>query len=151
MQADVPDNNVIVFDFGEDTLGTMDTGYVSMAQESPSMELFGTDGAIPIWGGDQVMRIRLYKDDWKTDVAGWQDVDISGMSSRWAQHPATLLSLADAVLDGKPLLNGPRHIAHVVEIMEKTWESAESGRALDLKTTFRVPDWEELPFEATHP
>ncbi len=147
VKADVPDNNVMIFDFGEGTLGTMDTGYVTMAQESPSMELFGTDGVLSIWGGDQVLRIRLYKDDWKTDVSGWQDVDIPGMNSRWAQHAATLLSLADAVLDGKPLLNGPRHSAHVVEIMEKTWESARLRRPLDLKTTFRVPHWEELPLE----
>ena len=42
VEADVPDNNVMVFDFGDNTLGTMDTGYVMMATEAPSLELFGS-------------------------------------------------------------------------------------------------------------
>ena len=95
----------------------MDTGYVMMAHESPSLELFGTDGVISIWGGDQVLSIRLYRDDWKTNVAGWIDVEIHGLDSAWAEHPSTLLSLADAVLDGKPLLNTPRHMTHVMLMM----------------------------------
>ncbi|MCH7802294.1 MAG: Gfo/Idh/MocA family oxidoreductase [Chloroflexi bacterium] len=147
VKVDVPDNNVMVFDFGDNTLGTMDTGYVMMASEAPDMELFGTEGVISTYGGDQVERIRLYKDDWNTDVAGWQDVDIPGLESRWAKHPSTLLSLADAVLDGKPLVNGPRHMAHVVEVIEKTWTAAESRQTVDLTTTFPMVSWEDLPFE----
>jgi predicted dehydrogenase len=148
VKADVPDNNVMVFDFGDDTLGTMDTGYVMMSSESPSLELFGTDGVLSTWSGDQVLKIRLYKDDWKTDVAGWLDVPIPGMESRWAHHASTLLSLAYAVLDGAPLVNSPRHMARVVEIMDKTWLAAELRRTVDLTTTFRAPSWEELPLEA---
>ena len=146
--ADVPDNNVMTLDFGDNILGTMDTGYVMMASEAPSMELFGTEGVLSTWGGDQVTQIRLYTDNWDTDVAGWQDVDIPGLESAWAHHAATLLSLADAVLDNKRLNNGPRHMAHVVEVMEKTWESAKLRKSLDLTTSFDVPDWEDLPFEA---
>ena len=85
VQVDVLDNNVMVLDFGNNTLGTMDTGYVMMASEAPDLELFGTEGVISTYGGDQVDRIRLYKDDWNTDVAGWQDVDIPRLDSRWGQ------------------------------------------------------------------
>ena len=52
VRADVADNNVMVFDFGDNTLGTMDTGYVMMSTEAPSLELFGTEGVISTWGGD---------------------------------------------------------------------------------------------------
>jgi predicted dehydrogenase len=145
--VDVPDNNVIVFDMGDDTLGTMDTGYVAMATEAPSMELFGSEGTLAVYGGDQVLRMRLYQDDWSTDIAGWRDVDIPGLESRWAEHPSTLLSLADAVLDGKPLLNGPRQMAHVIEFIEKVWVSAESGRRVDMTTPYEPPTWDELPLE----
>lgn len=151
VKADVPDNNVMLFDFGDNTLGTMDTGYVMMASEGPDLEIFGTEGVISTWGGDQVTTIRLYKDDWKTDVAGWTEVDIPGLDSEWSQHPSTLLSLADAVLDGKPLPNSPRHMAHVIEIMEQTWVAAESRSTVDLTTTFRAPDWQELPLEVGGP
>ena len=113
IEVDVPDNNVMVFDFGDNTLGTMDTGYVMMASEAPDLELFGTEGTLCTYGGDQVLRIRMYKDDWQTGIAGWQDIDIAGLDSAWSEHPSTLLSLADSVLDDKPLLNGPRHMAHV--------------------------------------
>ena len=147
VSVDVPDNNVIVFDMGNDTLGTMDTGYVAMSSESPMMSLFGTDGTIEVYGGDQVLRIRLYRDDWKTDVDGWQDVDIPGLDTRWALHPATLLSLADAVLDGKPLLNGPRQLAHVIEFIEKVWISAESGQRVDMTSDYTPPTWDALPVE----
>ena len=146
--ADVPDNNVLLLDFGDDTLGTMDTGYVMMSTEAPSMELFGTEGVLSTWGGDQVLQIRLYKDDWETDVAGWLDVPIPGLDSPWAQHASTLLSLADAVLDGRPLPNDPRQMVHVVEIIEKAWEAAESRRTLDLTTTFEVSSWEDIPLES---
>jgi predicted dehydrogenase len=145
--VDVPDNNVIVFDMGNDTLGTMDTGYVAMSSESPMMSLFGTDGTIEVYGGDQVLRIRLYRDDWKTDVDGWQDVHIPGLDTRWGLHPATLLSLADAVLDGKPLLNGPRQLAHVIEFIEKVWVSAESGQREDMTSDYTPPSWDALPVE----
>jgi len=120
---------------------------VAMASEAPMMSLFGTDGTIEVYGGDQVLRIRLYRDDWKTDVEGWQDVDIPGLDTRWALHPATLLSLADAVLDGKPLLNGPRQLAHVIEFIEKVWVSAESGQRVDMTTGYTPPSWDELPVE----
>jgi len=149
VQVDVPDNNVMVLDFGNNTLGTMDTGYVMMASETPDMELFGPEGVISTYGGDQVDRIRLYKDDWNTDVAGWQDVDIPSLDSRWAKHPSTLLSLADAVLDGKPLVNGPRHMAHVVEVIEKTWIAAESRQTVDLTTTFPIVSWKDLPIDTS--
>ena len=151
VMVDVPDNNVMTFDFGDNTLGTMDTGYVMMAATGPDMELFGTDGVLAVWGGDQVLKIRLYKDDWKTDVAGWTDVDIPGLESDWSLHPSTLLSLADAALDGKPLLNGPRHMAHVIEVMEQTWAAAEQRKTVDLTTTFRIPSWEELPLDEGGP
>ena len=145
--SNVPDNNVIVFDMGNDTLGTMDTGYVAMSSEAPSMSLFGSDGTIEVYGGDQVLRMRLYRDDWETNVDGWQDVNIPGLDSRWALHPATLLSLADAVLDGKPLLNGPRQMAHVIEFIEKVWVSAESGKRVELTTDYTPPSWDALPME----
>lgn len=151
IEVDVPDNNVMVFDFSDNTLGTMDTGYVMMASEAPDLELFGTEGTLCTYGGDQVLRIRMYKDDWQTDVAGWQDIDIPGLDSAWAEHPSTLLSLADAVLDDKPLLNGPRHMAHVIEIMEKARQSSETRQAVDLTTTFRMPDWSELPLHVERP
>ena len=147
VQVDVLDNNVMVLDFGNNTLGTMDTGYVTMASEAPDMELFGTEGVISTYGGDQVDRIRLYKDDWNTDVAGWQDVDIPSLDSRWAKHSSTLPSLADAVLDGKPLVTGPRHMAHVVEVIEKTWIAAESRQTVDLATTFPMVSWKDLPID----
>ena len=147
VQVDVLDNNVMVLDLGNNTLGMMDTGYVTMASEAPDMELFGTEGVISTYGGDQVGRIRLYKDDWNTDVAGWQDVDIPSLDSRWAKHSSTLPSLADAVLDGKPLVTGPRHMAHVVEVIEKTWIAAESRQTVDLATTFPMVSWKDLPID----
>ena len=76
-------------------------------------------------------------------------MDIPSLDSRWAKHPSTLLSLADAVLDGKPLVNGPRHMAHVVEVIEKTWIAAESRQTVDLTTTFPMVSWKDLPIDTS--
>lgn len=145
VDVDVPDNNVMLFNFGDQLLGTMDSGYCTMATRGPSMELFGSEGVICVWGGDMPTRLEIYQDDWATDVAGWRDVPVPGLQSAWAAHPATLLHLAEVVLEGKKLLTGPRHMAHIVEIMEKTWEAADTGREVELETTFAPCASTDLP------
>jgi predicted dehydrogenase len=149
--SDVVDNNVLTLNFGDNRLGTMDTGYCSMATRGPVMELFGTEGVICAWGGDMATRIEIYQDDWQTDVAGWRDVDIPGLNGVWSLHPCTLLHLAEVVLDGKKLLTGPEQSAHVVEIVEKVSQAAAEKREVELTTSFNMLSSADLPLDEKGP
>ena len=66
-------------------------------------------------------------------------MDAPDLDTPWALHTVTLLSLADAVLDGKPLLNGPCQLAHVIEFLEKVWVSTESGQRVDMTSDYTPP------------
>ena len=145
VDVDVADNNVMTLNFGDNRLGTMDTGYCTMANRGPVLELFGTKGVIAAWGGDMATRIEIYQDDWTTNVAGWRDVEIPGLNGVWSQHPSTLLHLADVVHRNAKLLTGPRQMTHVVEIMEKTWQAADERREIDLETDFEMLRSDEIP------
>lgn len=151
VNADVADNNVLTLNFGNNRLGTMDTGYCSMATRGPVMELFGTDGVICAWGGDMATRIEIYQDDWQTDVSGWRDVEIPGLKGVWSLHPCTLLHLAEVVLDGKKLLTGPQQSAHVVEVIEQVSRAAAEKREIELTTTFEPLTSDDLPLDEQGP
>lgn len=151
VEADVADNIVLTLNFGGSRLGTMDTGYCSMATRGPVLELFGTEGVICAWGGDMATRIEIYQDDWQTDVAGWRDVDIPGATGVWSVHPSTLLHLAEVVLDGRPLLTGPQQSAHIVEIIEKATQAAEEKREVELTTKFVRVTSDDLPLDDKGP
>ena len=47
-----------------------------------------------------------------------------------------LMQLVDWVRDNKPSIATAEHARHVIEIIETGWESAATGRAVELKTTF---------------
>ena len=50
---------------------------------------------------------------------------------------ADAVHLADCILEDREPAIGPEHARHVVEVIENVYESARSGRALDLETTFQ--------------
>jgi predicted dehydrogenase len=49
-----------------------------------------------------------------------------------------LMQLVDCVRDDVAAVCDPRHAAHVIEIIEAGYRSAETGRAQDLETTFHL-------------
>jgi predicted dehydrogenase len=49
-----------------------------------------------------------------------------------------VMQLVDCVRDDVTTLCDPRHAAHVIEIIEAGYRSAETGRAQQLETTFHL-------------
>jgi predicted dehydrogenase len=49
-----------------------------------------------------------------------------------------VMQLVDCVRDDATTLCDPRHAAHVIEIIERGYRSAETGQAQELETTFHL-------------
>jgi predicted dehydrogenase len=47
-----------------------------------------------------------------------------------------VMQLVDLLRDGTPTLSTAEHARHVIEIFDGAYRSAESGKAVELRTTF---------------
>ncbi|MBA2469893.1 MAG: Gfo/Idh/MocA family oxidoreductase [Chloroflexia bacterium] len=118
------------------------TSYAVPASKAPFFELYGTMGAASIAG-------RQWYDGNSTTDFYFRDESASGKSEGWQEDVATpnplpiggilesgILHAVDALENGTPNALTPEHATHVLEIMNGAVASAESGRPVDLTTTF---------------
>ncbi len=134
--CDMDDNTMLLVDFGQAffafVYGTV-AGHVTQGFH-PS--IFGTAGSVVgTRFGDQDLRL---PGDHQPHVVG--------------QHAAMeeshvfedLMQLVDRIRDGKESVASAEHARHVIEIIEAGYRSAETGRAVDLRTTFGPLPLQEL-------
>ncbi|TCO50394.1 putative dehydrogenase [Kribbella antiqua] len=134
------DNVLMMLDFGASTFAVVDGTFNVNAGRGPKLEIFGREGTInlsgrPFGGEGPVLEI------FQVDAPGWVTPELPDGDAVLALHRAVLVDhLADCVRTGaQPVLN-LEHARHVLEIMLKADESASSGRAMELSTTFSLPD-----------
>ncbi|MBQ8525165.1 MAG: Gfo/Idh/MocA family oxidoreductase [Clostridia bacterium] len=134
----LPDQYVITLDFGEGRMAMVDTGFSQKASRAPQLEIFGESGTISFTKPYMTNpKPEVYIDSPERGIRGW----IEPMD--WINIPKKLISqcccLGDIINsvenDTKPVLS-PEHARHVLEIMCKIPEAIETGRTIDLKTTF---------------
>ncbi len=154
------DNGIVMLDWGEGTLGTVDGSFTAIAREGPSLLIHGRKGVISQVGRQGTFRLYQAEDGGRYPK-GWSEVDetgavvAEGASARagggppsrvivegrpapdTARRPAAdIAHWAESIRDGtKPLLSA-EHARHVVEIMEKAVVASETGQAQALTTTF---------------
>jgi predicted dehydrogenase len=77
----------------------------------------------------------------RLDTGEWDIPELPDDAPLLTLHRAVLVDHLADCLSGRsrPMLN-LEHARHVLEIMLKADESARSGRALDLTTTFSLPE-----------
>lgn len=133
----IPDQYVITLDFG-DKMAVVDTGFSEKATRSPQLEIFGDCGTVSFTEPYMTNPIpEVYMDAPDKGIRGWMK------PMEWVAPPEKLISqccgLRDLVRaiesDGKPVLC-PEHARHVLEIMCKIPEAIESGKTVELETTF---------------
>jgi predicted dehydrogenase len=154
------DNGVVLLDWGEGTVGTVDGGFTVVQPEGPSLVIHGSRGVISQVKGTGVFRV-YQKDGDGAYPQGWSVLDASGaVLGEGDARPSVPARGPRVVEDGRPVsgqLRGPApdiahwaecvgggaepilsaaHARHVVEIMEKAAQSSVEGRALALTTTF---------------
>jgi predicted dehydrogenase len=138
-----PDNNLLLLDFGEATFAVVDGTFNVVASRAPRMELYGLSGTVLVNGTDEARPpVEIYRLDAAPGVAGWitpRTYDIFPVGSdRFAelQRGALIEHLADCLRDGRQPVASGRHARHVLEIMLAAERSAETGRVIDVTSTF---------------
>ncbi|MFE7120127.1 gfo/Idh/MocA family oxidoreductase, partial [Streptomyces sp. NPDC057654] len=101
-------------------------------------EIQGRRGVISLFRPDGP-DLEIYRTDIAPGVDGWVDPsEPLAVNTRRARYGRALLvgHLADAVLDGAPVVLTAEHARHALEIMAAVMTSAREKRIVELTTTF---------------
>jgi predicted dehydrogenase len=135
IQVETEDNMHILLDFGAATFGVVTTGFTIQAYRTPAIELYGGKGTIQMLGDD-------WDPDgyelWQNDVGAWQLYGETDPNWPWVDG---LRHAVDCIRNGTRPLVTAEHGYHVLEIMIKALESARTGQAMTIDSTFTVPDY----------
>lgn len=145
IEVTADDNTLLMLDFGQSTFAVIDGTYNVNASKSPRIELFGRGGTININDYPAVQsgapRYEVFRVDAMPGVAGWITPNEGAIVAAEAREQKLQRAyLVDYFVDcifnrQKPLLSA-EHARHALEIMLKAIESARTGRAIDLVTSF---------------
>lgn len=145
IEVEADDNTVFNLDFGDACFGQVDSSYQIVKSETPQIEIYGTKGTISAQGWSWARHPR--------PLAVWTNEKVEGLvqdsqSGWWVLPPdrpkadpqvnhtmLDLLHFTDCLLDGVEPINTPEHARHVIEIIEKGYESAKTGQRLSIETT----------------
>ena len=145
IEVEADDNTVFNLDFGDACFGQVDSSYQIVKSETPQIEIYGTKGTISAQGWSWSRHPR--------PLAVWTNEKVEGLvqdsqSGWWVLPPdrpkadpqvnhtmLDLLHFTDCLLDGVEPINTPEHARHVIEIIEKGYESAKTGQRPSIETT----------------
>jgi predicted dehydrogenase len=142
------DNTLLMLDFGESTFAFVDGTYNVNAARSPRLEIFGRAGTISVNDYPAVREgappFEVYRVDALPGAGGWVTPNSAALTQAEAHyntyHNACLVEhLVDCVREGRAPLLSAEHARHALEIMIMALESARTGQAIELRTTFEQP------------
>jgi predicted dehydrogenase len=144
------DNTLLMLDFGGSTFAVVDGTFNVNAAKSPKIEIFGREGTINIGDGrSESAALEVFRLDAVPGLSGWIQPTLREQAATQRRMASLKRAvLVDHLLDcvaGKPNVLSGEHARHALEIMLKADESARTGRALDLTTTFAVGGEEARP------
>jgi predicted dehydrogenase len=133
IKVNTHDNYQITLDFGDDTYAVVTTGFSMQKYRSPAFEIYGSDGTMQMLGDD-------WAPDgwelWQNDVGAWKTFDNASRQWPWT---AGLTHLIDCVLTDTPPAITPEHSFHVLDVMVKAIEAADSHRYVEVSSSFTLP------------
>jgi predicted dehydrogenase len=151
IRVEVPDNIQIMLDFGEGTFATVDVNYCKLShKDSPRVELYGDRGIIYHYQRKE-NPIAVYRREDELGLRGWLTLEDSFWGAcvpvmPMSQGPARPFSWAEGVLhlvrciqEGKKPVLSAEFARHVLDVLVTALESAETGRAVEIKTGFDLP------------
>ena len=134
----IPDQYVITLDFGGERMAVVDTGFSEKASKAPQIEVFGDRGTISFTEPYMENPIpEVYMDCPEKGIRGWiKPMEWVAPPKRIHSQCCCLGDLINAVETGaKPELSA-EHARHVLEIMCKIPEAVQTGKIIELTTTF---------------
>jgi len=130
IDVEMDDNTHFIVDFGENCFIVFSSQYIKDSPRVPTLELYGDRGAVILPGGGS----GTYE-----LIGESEDRDRHGFKEKVVHIVADIMHLADCVrADREPILSA-EHARHGIDIIEKVYESARTGRTCDLTTTFTTP------------
>ena len=152
IEVTADDNTLLMLDFGGSTFAVVDGTFNVNAAKSPKIEIFGREGTLNITQSYRPApgepQLEVFRTDALPGLSAW-------VSPSMREHQADLARieklmravlvdhLIDCVESGTPPVLSAEHARHALEIMLKAEQSARSGQALELTTTFTYPGEEE--------
>jgi len=140
------DNTLLMLDFGGSTYAVVDGTFNVNAAKSPLIEIFGREGTINVpdfmWLLDPTTPpFELFRLDAAPGVDGWITPRAQALLAAQRRiddlaRTAVIEHLVDCVRGGQRPILSAEHARHALEIMIAAKQSAQSGRAIDLRTTF---------------
>lgn len=138
---ELPDNYIISLDFGNGTLGVVNTGFIEKANVHPcaGIEVYGNKGTLAIDGGigyNGMADIHVYVDKPEEGIRGWIDPQPikDAPQTEWFQAQV-ITDIIEAVEQNKKPRLSPEHSRHVIEVLEAVEKAAETGSRIELMTT----------------
>jgi predicted dehydrogenase len=141
IKVEAEDNTMLLLDHGNGTISHVQCGFNyfdphghdGSELERPSISIVGTQGCLELVGYDWAphgVDVATVKQPvpkrHASDAQGWV----------WQQGAALV---AEFLATGKETLMTPEHALHIVEIIEAARISGESGRRIELRSTFNWP------------
>jgi len=145
VEVSADDNTLLLLDCGDATFAVVDATYNVHAAVSPSLEVFGLEGTLnlsePFWATRGQPPLEVFRLDVVPGYGGWTVPNLASLRDDAARFDnlqrAILVShLVDCLDSGKKPVLSAEHARHTLEIMLGAQQSAVTGTAVDLTTTF---------------
>ena len=136
------DNSLLILDFGASVFGFVHGTFAGDLTGLRGVNVYGTEGVVEgaLHNGfplDYPGRERAWPGQFG-DVVLLPHVTEAHAALEEAHVFEDVMQLVDGVRDDVATVCDPRHAAHVIEIIEAGYRSAETGRAQELETTFHL-------------
>jgi predicted dehydrogenase len=137
------DNVVVLLDFGDSTFAVLDATFNVLASRAPEMELYGSRGSLIVNNPSvtEGLNVELYAADAAPGLAGWikpQPISpfVTPDPTKTMARGSLVAHLRDCLRDRRRPVASAEHARHVLEIMLAVRQSASTGSAVGLTTTF---------------
>lgn len=141
LPCDMDDNTLMVLDFGDALFAFVYGVAAGRLPDTWSPIIFGTKGAII--GGDLNGEPINYpgrelEEEYKSPNASLPHVVGPHRSMEEAHVYEDIMQLVDWIREDRPTIVTAEHARHVIEIIDATYRSAQTGQAQTLRTTFET-------------
>ena len=128
---EVADNWHLLLDFGDGRLASVTANNVVQDSRAPQMELFGLEGTVSVNLLDVAAPVETL-----LPGEGWTSHAVAHARSGGPDHLLGVEHLVECLCSGARPIPNIDHAIHVVEIMEAAANSATTGRANNVESTF---------------
>jgi len=145
IDVQMDDSTMILLDFGDNVFFTMSSTFVRGTDRAADIEIYGTKGTVLLASfrpGALKGMYELWLDPEQSSMLQGTTLARVGQTAdtlntiSGAHILADILHLVDCIRKHREPVVTPEHSRHVIEIFEKAYESARTGQALDMVTTF---------------